>query len=122
MKCFIHHDSEAIAACRKCGKGMCSTCSAYSNHSGICPECRRDEFIKKRDQIEKQINYKKHDLGWYIFKSIIFVWTIIYPIYGIYKIVTLNNAIKEAEAQSEKYTIEILKLGKALKQGVGIAI
>lgn len=36
---------DAIAVCKKCGKAMCGNCSAYSGHSGICPECRRSEFI-----------------------------------------------------------------------------
>ena len=45
MRCFIHTNVEAIAACRQCGKGMCENCSAYSGHTGICPECRRNEFI-----------------------------------------------------------------------------
>ncbi len=39
MKCFIHGGREAIAVCKRCGKGMCSNCSAYTGHSGICPEC-----------------------------------------------------------------------------------
>lgn len=50
MYCFIHHNEEAIAVCKKCGKAMCQNCSAYSEHSGICPECRREEFIAERGQ------------------------------------------------------------------------
>ena len=49
MNCFIHMNTPAISVCKKCGKAMCADCSAYSNHTGICPECRRGEFIKERD-------------------------------------------------------------------------
>ena len=55
MKCFIHNEVEAIAACRKCGKGMCQDCSAYSGHTGICPECRRQEFILEATQKKARI-------------------------------------------------------------------
>lgn len=48
MKCFIHGDREAIAVCKRCGKGMCSNCSAYTAHSGICPECRLSSLEASR--------------------------------------------------------------------------
>ena len=48
MKCFIHGDREAIAVCKLCGKGMCSNCSAYTGHSGICPECRLSSLTARR--------------------------------------------------------------------------
>ena len=52
MKCFVHMDKEAIAVCKVCGKAMCSECSAYSNHSGICPECRKVQLEKERKSLE----------------------------------------------------------------------
>lgn len=51
MRCFIHSNVEAIAVCKKCGKAMCTNCSSYSGHSGICPECRRDEYIAERKNL-----------------------------------------------------------------------
>ena len=48
MKCFIHGDREAIAVCKRCGKGMCSNCSAYTGHSGICPECTLSSLTARR--------------------------------------------------------------------------
>ena len=48
MKCFIHGDKEAIAVCKECGKGMCSNCSAYTGHSGICPECTLSSLTAQR--------------------------------------------------------------------------
>ena len=55
MKCFIHTGVEAIASCKTCGKGMCSNCSAYSGHTGVCPACRKKEFEREvaRCQSEK---------------------------------------------------------------------
>ena len=47
MRCFFHEAKEAIAACRKCGKGMCVDCSSYDNHSGICPNCKKEDFKKE---------------------------------------------------------------------------
>lgn len=47
MKCFIHEDREAIAVCKDCGKAMCRNCSAFTNHSGLCPECRLAELKDK---------------------------------------------------------------------------
>lgn len=39
MKCFVHEDKEAVAVCKECGKAMCSDCSSFGMHSGVCPEC-----------------------------------------------------------------------------------
>ncbi len=61
MKCFIHSAKEAVAACRRCGKGMCDDCSAYSGHSGICPECRRKEFIKEIHNKENAQREKRRE-------------------------------------------------------------
>lgn len=55
MKCFIHTSQEAISVCKKCGKAMCADCSSYSQHSGICPECRREEFIHERAQLQDNL-------------------------------------------------------------------
>lgn len=76
MKCFIHFDAEAIAACRTCGKGMCAECSAYSNHTGVCPECRKKEFEKE----VAHLTVENKNLKWGIFKAaataILLFWTI----------------------------------------------
>lgn len=56
MKCFMHIYDEAIAVCNVCGKAMCGNCSAYTNHSGICPECRRKEFINERSALNDKLN------------------------------------------------------------------
>lgn len=115
MKCFVHYEAEAIAACRICGKGMCAKCSAYSNHTGICPECRKEEFKKERARRERD----NKELKWDIFKNaagtILLCWTIIGGIvfgvkwYNSKKV--LNNNLERIEV----LTKEIERLEKALK-------
>lgn len=62
MKCFIHLNDEAISVCKKCGKAMCMNCSAYSDHSGICPECRREEFIVESNNLNRLLNSNKNSI------------------------------------------------------------
>lgn len=66
MHCFIHYDKEAVATCKKCGKAMCENCSAYSGHSGICPVCRRDEFVAEKNGLTVSLNKKKKWFNGYI--------------------------------------------------------
>ena len=56
MKCFMHPYQEAISVCKRCGKAMCVDCSSYSGHSGICPQCKRVDYIKERDELQIQYN------------------------------------------------------------------
>ena len=114
MKCFIHFNQEAIAACRKCGKGMCSSCSAYSGHTGVCPECRKNEFVEERLKRLNQIS----SLKWEIFKSafltVLFAITIIGGIvYGV-KWHKNKVALQENEDRIAYLSKEIAKLDKAI--------
>ncbi|MBR4943446.1 MAG: hypothetical protein IKZ28_05380 [Clostridia bacterium] len=115
MKCFIHGAKDAIAACRNCGKGMCSECSAYSGHTGICPECRKKEFERERSLKNQDLK----DLTWNIvlwaFLSILLCVTIIFPIIGIIKILINVNEKKQIQARINALTKEIDKLNKVLK-------
>ena len=115
MKCFIHYEAEAIAACRICGKGMCAKCSAYSSHTGICPECRKKEFVKERDRRERD----NKELKWDIFKNaaatILLCWTIIG---GIVFGIRWYNSRKTLESNMNRIEVlskEIIKLDRALK-------
>lgn len=56
MQCFVHSNLPASVVCKKCGKAMCVDCSAFANHSGFCPNCRKDsveEAIRKLNGIKK---------------------------------------------------------------------
>lgn len=120
MKCFIHRSEEAVATCKQCGKAMCIDCSAYSEHTGICPECRRKEFIEKRNQLLYQIeNLRKERIKAIVFAVLLCI--LIIPILmGIYKAVTRTNRINELEQQACMLDTEIQKLNKALSIGRGI--
>ena len=114
MKCFVHFNQEAVAACRTCGKGMCSSCSAYSGHSGVCPECRKKEFEK---ELVERINNTR-GLKWNIFTSaamtILLCWTVIFGIiYGV-KWHNAKVALEENEKRKQYLAGEISKLQKAL--------
>jgi hypothetical protein len=40
MRCFVHHDNEAIAICRGCSKGLCAACAVDAGRGLACsPEC-----------------------------------------------------------------------------------
>ncbi|MDE7301772.1 MAG: hypothetical protein K2N60_00480 [Oscillospiraceae bacterium] len=38
MKCFCHHDRDAVAQCSKCGKFLCSECAEVWEPP-LCPSC-----------------------------------------------------------------------------------
>ena len=117
MKCFIHRQEEDVSACRTCGKGMCSNCSAYTNHSGICPACKKVELEKTlRESLQCRDSLDK-EKGWYIFKTIIFCWTIIYLFYGLYKIASTSAEIEKTDKNIDFLNGEIHKINVALTQG-----
>ena len=39
MKCFYHHDKDAHAICKNCGKAICSDCSITRKDEAYCPDC-----------------------------------------------------------------------------------
>ncbi len=62
MKCFIHMDTEAVSVCKHCGKAMCINCSSYSQHNGICPECKLDEYIEERNELYDALQKNKSSI------------------------------------------------------------
>lgn len=116
MRCFIHIDDEAIAACRKCGKGMCSACSAYSGHSGICPECRKEDFVKERIAKTKIVNEHEQAITGYWIGGILLCWTIIAPLIFLVKGLNRSTEKKAAQKRIDYLASEIEKLNNALKK------
>ena len=114
MRCFIHDTEEAIATCRKCGKAMCSKCSAYSGHSGICPQCRREDFIEERSKLYAIIQLKNKELFWNKVKMVLLCWTLFYPLVRYFTNKTLKNEIQVATVRAESLSKEITKLQTAL--------
>ena len=114
MKCFIHIDQEAIAVCKKCGKAMCAECSAYSAHSGICPECRRESFMEEREVCKMNSRDYKKGMIWNIVVCVLLCWTIIaIPVCLIKFLINKNKKAKE-DARIAVLTAEIDKLTLAL--------
>jgi hypothetical protein len=50
MRCFVHHDHEAVGICRACSKGLCLDCAVDLGHS-LC--CREHE--QEAQEIQAQI-------------------------------------------------------------------
>lgn len=116
MRCFIHNNEEAIAACKICGKGMCANCSAYSGHTGICPECKKTEYEKERSNLlgEKTI------IPWKIAGWTLVSITIIGAIIGIPMIFCRVKDLNKINNRIDYLNSEINKLDQALKH-TGIA-
>lgn len=116
MKCFVHINQEAVAVCKKCGKAMCGECSAYSNHRGICPECRRSEFIAERDKLFEERTCLKEEVFWCVVKAIFLFWLLLIPVLvNCIKISNRKKRIAKIDQRVLTLTNEIEKLTKALE-------
>ena len=114
MRCFIHNEAEAIATCKRCGKAMCAQCSAYSNHSGVCPECRRDDFIDEVKHNENQIKEYKRDRIFNIVWAVLLCWTIIAIPYNLFMFFKNGKEIEKLEERNTKLNVEIERLTESL--------
>lgn len=133
MNCFIHPHKAAVATCKRCGKAMCENCSAYSGHSGICPECRNDEYKRERAAL---IDERKSKIRWIVFEAVICALIVLFTLLmiieaGAAMLVFLIAALipvpfivrnaKRLKAIKERLTFvegEIAKLDAALARGV----
>ena len=41
MRCFVHHDAEAVGVCRCCSKGMCASCAMPVTNGIACSDACR---------------------------------------------------------------------------------
>ena len=48
MRCFVHHDHEAIGICRACGKALCPDCAVDLGHAICCRGACEEETRKMR--------------------------------------------------------------------------
>lgn len=133
MNCFIHPHKAAVATCKRCGKAMCENCSAYSGHSGICPECRNDEYKRERAAL---IDERKSKIRWIVFEAVICALIVVLTFAmvaeeGAMVLIVLALALipvpfivrnaKRLKAIKERLTFvegEIAKLDAALARGV----
>ena len=133
MNCFIHPHKAAVATCKQCGKAMCENCSAYSGHSGICPECRNADYKRERAAL---IDERKSKIRWIVFEAVIIALVVLFTLLmiieaGAAMLVFLIAALilvpfivrnaKRLKAIKERLTFvegEIAKLDAALGRGV----
>lgn len=80
MNCFIHPHKAAVATCKRCGKAMCENCSAYSGHSGICPECRNADYKRERAAL---IDERKSKIRWIVFEAVIIALVVLFTLWMI---------------------------------------
>ena len=133
MNCFIHPHKAAVATCKRCGKAMCENCSAYSGHSGECPECRNADYKRERAAL---IDERKSKIRWIVFEAVIIALVVLFTLLmiieaGAAMLVFLIAALilvpfivrnaKRLKAIKERLTFvegEIAKLDAALGRGV----
>ena len=133
MNCFIHPHKAAVATCKRCGKAMCENCSAYSGHSGECPECRNADYKRERAAL---IDERKSKIRRIVFEAVIIALVVLFTLWmiieaGAAMLVFLIAALilvpfivrnaKRLKAIKERLTFvegEIAKLDAALARGV----
>jgi hypothetical protein len=59
MKCFTHHDHEAIGICKACHKAVCSSCAKDTGKGLACS----DNCIKEVEEQNQIIDKSKHIYG-----------------------------------------------------------
>jgi len=114
MRCFVHLNKEAIAACRTCGKGMCADCSAYSGHSGVCPQCRKAEFEKEVRSLHQQNRELSGEIFWSVLLAILLCWTVIGLIWNIVAVIIKANKKSSNTTRISNLEQEIARLDKIL--------
>ena len=118
MSCFIHKGEEGVAVCKQCGKNMCVECSSLVEHSGICPTCFRPLLQEKVYNLKEEREKILNDIIIKILLSVLFCWTILYPIISVFKIIKMfkkrNVEIPNKIADLEK---KISAIDSALHSG-----
>ena len=50
MKCFYHHENDALGLCKNCGKGLCSQCVVDIGDGLACPG-RCEEQVRANNEL-----------------------------------------------------------------------
>jgi hypothetical protein len=50
MRCFYHHDVEAVATCKNCGRGLCPGCAVDVGNGLACPN-RCEEEVRALNRV-----------------------------------------------------------------------
>ena len=70
MKCYVHHEEEAVVTCAKCGVAMCHACeenalfrTANGTGQAMCPRCSLNEAQSIVDYESKWLKKRAIKLG-----------------------------------------------------------
>jgi hypothetical protein len=74
MNCFAHPETNAVAQCSKCHKGMCTVCTHSTNGATLCFSCYESLL---RAEIARA---KRSSVGVWIFSGAITLYAAIYSI------------------------------------------
>lgn len=96
---------------------MCSNCSSYSGHTGICPACRKEEFEEELSKKQSEFAQTNKTIFWYKVYTVLLCWTIIGIPIGIYHINKQQQQATKLYQRIDYLGKEIAKLSKALTQG-----
>jgi len=55
MRCFYHHEKEAVGTCKSCGKGLCSDCAVDLGKGLACRERCEEEAKAVIQLIDRNI-------------------------------------------------------------------
>ena len=50
MRCYRHHEREAVGTCKACGKGLCEDCTSDLGH-GLACKGEHEELVKTYNMI-----------------------------------------------------------------------
>lgn len=96
MKCFNHHDRDAFAVCKACGKALCLECAEEYKNSYVCKDSKKCHHVADVDFVNY---FKDNSEGAWLFNRIAFmlvgVFLLIYVIVKSFLFFTVPCPILE---------------------------
>ncbi len=84
MKCYNHHDSDAVGICKNCNKGICPECLTEIPNGIACTETCVDEVTLLNELISKNVRAKNLAVGSYMRYALLYgLMGIVFLIYGL---------------------------------------
>ena len=85
MRCFVHHDHEAIGICRACGKALCPDCAVDLGHAiccrGACEQMAREIHAQTIRNNVIQNDERKRLYSW--FSALAIAQGTVYALFGL---------------------------------------
>jgi len=84
MRCFVHHDHEAVGICRACGKGLCPDCAVDLGHSISCKGACEQKAQEFHEQfVRNEVILKTQKRNRFFGPAIIFAMGVIFFGFGL---------------------------------------